>query len=604
MPAVIGVIITGGVTFGILSVVQDAAQADIRQSLFEQQKERQIETTRALAQHIGSDMDSVLARLEAFADMAELQQGDFASPRVRQLAQDYFDKMNEMTFVDSVFVMNKEDVAVVNVALSPGQQTFEGTDFSSRNYIQQTHSQEAPVFSDGYEDLDGKFRITITYPIINRETGDFMGIVGASMPTTDFFARYGNIYRIQSQYMAALDTKANHLAHGRQDLIGKNFFDEYTQQFTLHNEDLNAAMRKVLSGEPSFAVYEIEAGKRLTTGHPIFVQGKLAYVVFVVTPTSVIYLQIDQILADQRSQLLAQQLGLVIAVGLFVVFAVWLNSNLSREVKKRTRELEESNRHLVEANDQLKANDRMQKEFINIAAHELRTPIQPILSVAELMEGQFDAKRKEKIEVTKPEIALITRNAKRLERLSSTLLEAARIESQSLKLARQVLDINEKITNVIADARASLDHYGDGNSSGARKGLKLLFEPKSSPILVEADSERVTQVIANLVGNAINFTDSGSIIVTSEIRDEQAVVTVRDTGNGIDPEVFPKLFTKFATKSERGTGLGLYISKGIVEAHGGKIWAENNSDGISGAAFTFTLPAASGHNDNSSSAAR
>jgi signal transduction histidine kinase len=500
--------------------------------------------------------------------------------------------------------MNKEDVAVVNVALSPGQQTFEGTDFSSRNYIQQTHSQEAPVFSDGYEDLDGKFRITITYPIINRETGDFMGIVGASMPTTDFFARYGNIYYIQSQYIAALDTKANHLAHGRQDLIGKNFFDEYTQQFTLHNEDLNAAMRKVLSGEPSFAVYEIEAGERLTTGHPIFVQGKLAYVVFVVTPTSVMYLQIDQILADQRSQLLAQQLGLVIAVGLFVVFAVWLNSNLSREVKKRTRELEESNRHLAEANDQLKANDRMQKEFINIAAHELRTPIQPILSVAELMEGQFDAKRKEKIEVTKPEITLITRNAKRLERLSSTLLEAARIESQSLKLARQVLDINEKITNVIADARASLDHYGDGNSSGARKGLKLLFEPKSSPILVEADSERVTQVIANLVGNAIKFTDSGSIIVTSEIRDEQAVVTVRDTGNGIDPEVFPKLFTKFATKSERGTGLGLYISKGIVEAHGGKIWAENNSDGINGAAFTFTLPAASGHNDNSSSAAR
>jgi signal transduction histidine kinase len=101
--------------------------------------------------------------------------------------------------------------------------------------------------------------------------------------------------------------------------------------------------------------------------------------------------------------------------------------------------------------------------------------------------------------------------------------------------------------------------------------------------------ERITQVISNLINNSLKFTKSGKISVTSEKKDGDAIVSVKDTGTGIEPEIMPKLFSKFASKSYQGTGLGLFICKSIIEAHGGRIWAENNSDG-KGARFAFSLP--------------
>lgn len=265
------------------------------------------------------------------------------------------------------------------------------------------------------------------------------------------------------------------------------------------------------------------------------------------------------------------------------------------EVQRRTIELEQSNRQLANANEQLKINDKLQKEFINIAAHELRTPIQPILGISELIHHQFNTSRKDKIEISKPEMDLIIRNANRLERLSATLLQVARIDSQTLKLEKTIFDINEKIITLIADTHASLakksdsNNYSRSSTISLSEDLKLLFEAKNSPINVYVDSERIAEVISNLIGNAIKFTVSGSIVVTSEIEDEFAIITVSDTGKGIDPEILPNLFVKFVTKSDIGTGLGLYISKGIVEAHGGKIWAENNKD-ERGTTFRFSLP--------------
>ena len=119
-----------------------------------------------------------------------------------------------------------------------------------------------------------------------------------------------------------------------------------------------------------------------------------------------------------------------------------------------------------------------------------------------------------------------------------------------------------------------------------------MHEPQDQIIEVEADKNRLTQVISNLLNNAIKFTKEGTIRVTERVKDSQALVSIKDTGQGIDPEIFPRLFLKFAAKSETGTGLGLFISKSIVEAHGGKIWAENNTDydGKIGATFTFSIP--------------
>jgi len=225
------------------------------------------------------------------------------------------------------------------------------------------------------------------------------------------------------------------------------------------------------------------------------------------------------------------------------------------------------------SNEELRKAHEMQKEFINIASHEMKTPTQAILGFSELVE-------------THPEksgemIRAIKKNAERLQRLTNDILDVARIESQSLKLNKESVNIHDKIQNVIRDIENQIP-----NSSTPR----ISFVCPKEPIYVQADKVRLYGVLANLLNNAVKFTREGTIVATVNVKGNvEVIISVKDSGTGIHPEILPRLFTKFATKSDTGTGLGLFISKGVVEAHGGKIWAENNSDG-KGTTFCFTLP--------------
>jgi signal transduction histidine kinase len=216
----------------------------------------------------------------------------------------------------------------------------------------------------------------------------------------------------------------------------------------------------------------------------------------------------------------------------------------------------------------------MQTEFINIAAHELRTPIMPILVNVEILEEELGKDNQE--------IKIITRNAKRLQRLTENILSVTRLESKTLTLKTESIDLNEVIAICVRDEPVQTEN----------KDVKILFRTNSEETLIEADKDRISQVISNLLHNAIKFTSKGEIIVTLEHTDNNVIVSVKDNGKGIDPQMVPILFSKFATKSDKGTGLGLYICKGIIEAHGGKIWAENNKGTDKGATFSFSLPVA------------
>ena len=250
------------------------------------------------------------------------------------------------------------------------------------------------------------------------------------------------------------------------------------------------------------------------------------------------------------------------------------------------KQLEESNKKLTEANEQLKIHDKMQNEFINIAAHELRTPIQPILGLSEILRSRLRRTGGGEREVGEGHeiLDIIIRNAKRLQRLAEDILDATRIESQLLELNKERFDLNDLISNAVRDYRNQIEKDN--------RGIKLLYSPSKQDIVVEADRSRLTQVISNLLSNAVKFTTEGTISIITEKKDNQVIVSVKDTGSGIDPEILPRLFSKFSAKSFEGTGLGLFISKNIVEAHGGKIWAENNNDayGEKGATFYFMLP--------------
>ena len=240
---------------------------------------------------------------------------------------------------------------------------------------------------------------------------------------------------------------------------------------------------------------------------------------------------------------------------------------------------------LTKAHEQLKTHDRMQKEFINVAAHELRTPIQPILGLTQMIYSNFDQEEYPhgKKQQQKELLEVVIRNAHRLQRLTEDILDVTRIESQNLSLKLEQINLDELILNAINDAKRNQ----------LTKQVSLLYHQcdKDNAVFIQADKGRLNQVISNLISNAIKFTEEGTIIITSkkEEKENKVVISVKDSGIGIHPDILRRLFQKFATKSYQGTGLGLYISKSIVEAHGGNMWAENNKDG-KGATFSFSLP--------------
>jgi signal transduction histidine kinase len=254
----------------------------------------------------------------------------------------------------------------------------------------------------------------------------------------------------------------------------------------------------------------------------------------------------------------------------------------------------------LELYEKLKEHDKMQQEFINIAAHELRTPAQSILGYAELAKDdpQYIEKQIQSF------IDVVYRNAFRIQKLTKDILDVTRIESHTLKLSKTRFKLKDVILNAIEDTKLKV-------RPECSNKVKLEFKNRdkaggelvshSNDIFVQADRDRIMQVISNLLDNALKFTTEGFVSVDvagkkenkeeNKEEQEEVVVRVEDTGSGIDPEIFPRLFTKFSTKSFSGTGLGLYISKSIIEAHGGKIWAQNNNrHGKSGATFSFSLP--------------
>jgi two-component system, OmpR family, sensor histidine kinase VicK len=252
--------------------------------------------------------------------------------------------------------------------------------------------------------------------------------------------------------------------------------------------------------------------------------------------------------------------------------------------------------------EDLRKHDKMQQEFINIAAHELRTPAQSILGYTEL--AKTDPQYMEKHAQSFLEV--MYRNAIRIHKLTKDILDVTRIESQTLNLDKIRFNLKDLIKSLVEDVQPKL--VADNSNNKVKVVYRSLndieggVDNHSDNVFVQADIDRIAQVISNLSDNALKFTHQGLVSVTVSINKEykqeqegenknEVVVCVEDSGSGIDPQIFPRLFTKFSSKSFSGTGLGLYISKSIIEAHGGKIWAKNNNDQKkTGATFCFTLP--------------
>ncbi len=429
-------------------------------------------------------------------------------------------------------------------------------------------------------------------PTINGFKKIFNGIIEASV-RIDKLEKLLELTMLSSEQneVTLLDRNEMVMFNAKKDLIGKNFFSDTVQSSILNPlplkelENVNKFVKDALNGKSG--IYNLNTTSQTSTfsARPISLEGDQFMTLLINKPYN-IDAEVIYFLNLQRNFSTITILIIVFVSSILGYFLFTWNKRLQTKVNNQTIKLNQNIKQLKEANKQLKVHDKLQKEFLNITAHELRTPIQSIMGYAEMIKS-FPEK-------TSAYLQPIERNAQRLYKLIQDILDITKIESGNLVLNKTQFDLQEKINNVLKDLKTAK------KIEGINQDVQIIVHPSDS-FKVFADKERIYQVISNLIRNATRFTSGNEAkieIILSKVKkdkedNEWISVKIRDNGTGIDPEILPRLFSKFTTKSEfGGTGLGLYISKKIIEAHNGTIIGYNNNlnGKIKGATFEFILP--------------
>jgi signal transduction histidine kinase len=567
----LGIIAIGFVlvlSYLVYFLLQDATEENIKKVLLDQQKQRQNETTRAISFHIASDFDSIIARLALIANSIS---GNLSGDVIQKLLNEQYPESGSTMVYPAQFVLIDRNGIVISASPQDGPLHL-NENLTGQKHLEPPGILGKPFVSVQYQN-NSNSSITIAYPIGQRSTGQQLGLVAAIM-RPDLFQNYGNIYGISSPYLAVLDQNGTHILHGNKALIGKNFFDEYSQNFTKHNKQLNTLIRNVLAGKSGYTLYSIASGERLTSGYPVYIRGEPTLFVFAVTPTDSLYSQISDILSSQESETFLLLTLITVSAGVFIFFLLVWTRRLDKAVEKRTQQLTSLNQVLSIANQRLEEQEQAERNFLNIAAHELRTPTQAVMGYAEMLKMNPSMSKY---------LDAILNNADRLQRLVEDILDITRIENNLLVLRKEPIFVDEFVQKIVED-------YSD-KISAAKRDIQLKVG-RLDHVKVLADKDRLHQVISNLIDNAIKFTPSGTIkidAVSDASVENRVTISIADTGTGIDPSIQSRLFQKFASKSQKGTGLGLFIARNIIEGHGGKIWFERDPGG-KGSIFKFTIP--------------
>jgi hypothetical protein len=325
---------------GLLFYIQTITADDLKKSVFEQQKQLQIQSTKDIALHIGSDINLVMSMLYGLANSYYVQT-ELGGDKTTKLLDDAYNAHSPT--IDRLFILDKDNIMVNSLSARSSEFSM-GEDFSLREWVKQTKSSLIPIFSHGDFERQQIFREFISYPIKNRDTGQYMGMLVTSIPTIPFFAHYGNVQDLNSKFLVVYDKNGIMLANGASEtLVGQNFFGDYAQKFINHNKVLNNLTRNLLAGESGLAVYDYGRGERLTTQYPAYVDNRPLFFIQIVTPTSEIYSKINSALSIQRTELVSLSVtGSVVAIAVLVILLGKWNVILRREVKRRTKELEES----------------------------------------------------------------------------------------------------------------------------------------------------------------------------------------------------------------------------------------------------------------------
>lgn len=507
-----------------------------------------------------------------------------------------------------------------------------GSDVSAQNWFIRAKDTMQSYTGAEMDTFDGKDWLFISYPVLSDSMGNFKGVIFAGVSLEKINGYLGSQLLPEKQITIMLvDMKGTVLQSEHSDLIGMNYFSAEYQRAIADTEKaddtgglqkftqsaLGAAATTITSTttpiitSPSLSTTTISSTSSSSSdtrvadfsfaGQPASIAyshvriGNANFAVVFTKVPHVIAANVEALIDQQRLASIVRIVVIIAAATIIGILVLSWNSKLKKIVAARTKELHTKTSELLSVNEQLERNKRLQKEFIDIAAHELRTPITPILTSIETVEHVKGPWNDDTLILPEESYRMLLRNIRRLERLSSDILHVARIESGTFELIKEKFDLNKLISDVVVDTDTSLPD--------SKRDIAIVFEPdhhEGELTVVEADQTKIYEVVTNLVQNAIKFTKEGKITISTERKNEDenggfamVVVSVKDMGSGIAPEILPRLFQKFASASSSqglgGTGLGLYVSKNIVEAHGGKIWAQNNADG-KGATFSFSIP--------------
>ena len=523
-----------------------------------------------------------------------------------------FAQDSTIDLTEGYYLFDKDGRILSWTGLNPKNlSSFRSSNLTAEEFIRIPLETSSPYYSNVLNSYDNEPRLFISFPIFQASSGADNEDSEISNPSIVY-----NGHSPVGVIVAAINLKtvgemlqrdlspevASNVGFMDRDgvivyarepsLVGKNYLS--TEFQSLVSEDIKNSYNEIINSslrDRNGGVNDIELPNTdsiVTMAYqPVRIGNEHLWTLYVSVPHS-LATEVG-VLIDQLSTFSTIVVITTACVAVFISFIVlsW-NRRLDNAIKSRTSQLKEinnslgeTNRRLAVANKQLKIHDRMQKEFINVAAHELRTPIMPILGEAQYIERQFMA-TKQLVAVDNEQVQSIMRNARRLVRLASDILDVTRIESKSLRINKRSFDLDIVIRSVLEDTKNAL------RADEERSNQVLLQYDSIGSILVFADKGRIYQVIYNLLANSVKFTHEGYIRVVVERNSHEIIVSVVDSGKGIDSDFMTRLFTKFSTKSETGTGLGLFICKSIIEAHGGKIWANNNSGG-KGSTFSFTL---------------
>ena len=544
-----------------------------------------------LTQILKNKLDLVAVNLELLSSSQEILEGRL------ELSKILLNSAQKTTtnFVDFYSWVDSNGTSIWSSTNLNGTSGGKIKEFSNtaQEYFKKVKDTQVPSHSNAIQLTNDQSGILILNPIIDTQnhitsqnnTNGFRGAImaGISSETLDSFLQ-SQLPPLASANISLVDSRGMLILAGIPGYSGISVFDRKFDSIigrsfndNIHEKNLINLFRTAVNS-PELDTAEIKVdGKEYTASFAPVISNGIHYFTIILILPHTLASSLDDLVAQQRNfAVMAMMIIIASALGIFFVITYW-NKGLRKVVYIQTKELQETTKKLT-------YHDKLQKEFIDIAAHEFRTPIQSVLGYSEMIHSNlknFDQY-----------FDRIIRNAKRLEKLTEDVLDVSRIEGKNLQLTKSYFDLNQTIKQVIEDHQ----------KEATEKEVKISFESKDNVInTVYADEARLQQVLDNLLSNAINFTSKGNVIVSSyrgnqdttgeieESNKESIVVEIEDTGTGINPEMMPRLFEKFATRSISGTGLGLYISKSIIDSHGGKIWAYNNKDG-KGATFTFTLP--------------